>query len=214
MKNLGRYHNGSDSVRQVASADLPTRWGRFRGLGFERDVDQAGWTLRESAVVLVMGDIRSAIPLLRIHSQCLTGDTLGSLRCDCGEQLRIAFSKISGEGAGIVIYESKEGRGIGLMAKLQAYEFQERGCDTVEANDRLGLKSDYRDFSLPIEILRQFGVTKVRLLTNNPDKVTALECAGIGVVERVACEAEPSIHAANYLRTKKEKLGQLLTMLQ
>ncbi len=161
----------SDSIRQVASADFPTRWGRFRILGFERDLDQGGWGRRESAVVLIMGNVKSALPLLRIHSQCLTGDTLGSLRCDCGEQLRMAFSMIASEGVGVVIYESQEGRGIGLMAKLQAYELQDDGCDTVEANDRLGFKSDYRDFSFPAEILRKFGVKKVRLLTNNPAKL-------------------------------------------
>ena len=203
----------SDSIRQVASADFPTRWGRFRILGFERDLDQGGWGRRESAVVLIMGNVKSALPLLRIHSQCLTGDTLGSLRCDCGEQLRMAFSMIASEGVGVVIYESQEGRGIGLMAKLQAYELQDDGCDTVEANDRLGFKSDYRDFSLPAEILRKFGVKKVRLLTNNPAKVAALERAGIGVVERVPCEVAPNGHAAKYLRTKKEKLGHFLTML-
>jgi GTP cyclohydrolase II len=203
----------SDSIRQVASADFPTRWGRFRILGFERDLDQGGWGRRESAVVLIMGNVKSALPLLRIHSQCLTGDTLGSLRCDCGEQLRMAFSMIASEGVGVVIYESQEGRGIGLMAKLQAYELQDDGCDTVEANDRLGFKSDYRDFSLPAEILRKFGVKRVRLLTNNPDKVAALERAGIGVVERVPCEVAPNGHAAKYLRTKKEKLGHFLTML-
>ena len=182
-------------------------------MGFERDLDQGGWGRRESAVVLIMGNVKSALPLLRIHSQCLTGDTLGSLRCDCGEQLRMAFSMIASEGVGVVIYESQEGRGIGLMAKLQAYELQDDGCDTVEANDRLGFKSDYRDFSLPAEILRKFGVKKVRLLTNNPAKVAALERAGIGVVERVPCEVAPNGHAAKYLRTKKEKLGHFLTML-
>lgn len=182
-------------------------------MGFERDLDQGGWGRRESAVVLIMGNVKSALPLLRIHSQCLTGDTLGSLRCDCGEQLRMAFSMIASEGVGVVIYESQEGRGIGLMAKLQAYELQDDGCDTVEANDRLGFKSDYRDFSFPAEILRKFGVKKVRLLTNNPAKVAALERAGIGVVERVPCEVAPNGHAAKYLRTKKEKLGHFLTML-
>jgi GTP cyclohydrolase II len=203
----------SNSVRQIASAHFPSRWGRFHVLGFERDVDRGGWPQRESAVVLIMGEVRSRPPLVRIHSQCLTGDTLGSLRCDCGEQLRMSFSMIAGEGAGVVIYESQEGRGIGIMAKLQAYELQDNGCDTVEANHSLGFKSDYREFTLPAAILGQLGITKVRLLTNNPDKVAGLERCGIAVVERVPCEAAPQPHDLTYLLTKKEKLGQLLTML-
>jgi GTP cyclohydrolase II len=203
----------SGSLRQVASADFPTRWGRFHILGFEWERDEGGWRRRENAVVLTMGDLKCAPPLLRIHSQCLTGDSLGSLRCDCGEQLRLAFSTISQEGAGILIYESQEGRGIGLMGKLQAYQLQDLGCDTVQANEALGLKSDYREFSLPVEILQQFGIREVRLLTNNPDKVAALERAGIVVVERVPCEAMPHRQALKYLVTKKEKLGHRLHML-
>jgi GTP cyclohydrolase II len=198
-------------IRQIASADFPTRWGQFRIFGFERDIDEGGWKRRESAVAMVMGDIKSQPPLLRIHSQCLTGDTLGSLRCDCGDQLRMALSMIAEAGAGMVIYEAKEGRGIGLMAKLLAYELQDQGADTVEANDQLGLKQDYREFILPVEILRQFGVSRVRLLSNNPQKAAALNDAGITVVERVPCEPAPSSHARGYLLTKKEKMGQELT---
>jgi GTP cyclohydrolase II len=202
-----------DPVRQVASVDFPTRWGRFRMIGFERDLPPAGWPRRESALALLMGDIKSKPPLVRIHSQCLTGDALGSLRCDCGEQLRMAFSMIAHEGAGILIYEAQEGRGIGLAAKLEAYELQDLGHDTVEANAGLGLKVDYRDFYLPTQILRQLGVPAVRLITNSPDKLTALQDAGISVVERVPCEAAPDPNASRYLKTKKEKLGQLLTTL-
>jgi GTP cyclohydrolase II len=158
-----------------------------------------------------MGNIHSAPPLVRVHSQCLTGDVFHSLRCDCRQQLELALSMISAEGAGILIYEQQEGRGIGLMAKLQAYELQDSGLDTVEANERLGFKADHRDFTLPAEMLKELGVTRVRLLSNNPDKVEALERAGVKVVERVPCEVEAHEHAEEYLKTKKEKLGHLFT---
>jgi GTP cyclohydrolase II len=182
-------------------------------VGFERDLSQRGSPRRESALALLMGDLKARPPLLRIHSQCLTGDALGSLRCDCGQQLRMAFSMIAREGAGILIYEEQEGRGIGLRAKLEAYELQDLGQDTVEANEGLGLKADYRDYHLPAEILRQLGISAVRLITNNPGKLTALQDAGITIVERVPCEAAPDPNALRYLKTKKDKLGQLLTML-
>jgi GTP cyclohydrolase II len=158
-----------------------------------------------------MGDVHSAPPLVRIHSQCLTGDVFGSLRCDCRQQLELALSTIAGEGAGILIYEQQEGRGIGLMPKLQAYELQDAGLDTVEANEKLGFKADHREFALPAEVLKSLGVSRVRLMSNNPDKVSALERAGIGVVERVPCEVVPSTHAAEYLKTKRDKLGHLFT---
>ena len=162
-------------------------------------------------MALVMGDIHSKPPLIRIHSQCLTGDVFGSLRCDCRQQLEMALSMIAEQGAGVLIYEQQEGRGIGLMAKLQAYELQDAGLDTVEANERLGFKADHREFALPAEILKALQVEAVRLLSNNPDKVAALENAGIRVVERVPCEVAPSTHAEEYLRTKKAKLGHLFT---
>jgi GTP cyclohydrolase II len=158
-----------------------------------------------------MGDIQLAPPLVRIHSQCLTGDVFGSLRCDCRQQLELALAMIAHEGAGILIYEQQEGRGIGLMPKLQAYELQDSGLDTVEANEKLGFKADHREFALPAEILKALGMKRVRLLSNNPEKVAALENAGIRVTERVPCEVEPNAHAADYLRTKKEKLGHLFT---
>jgi GTP cyclohydrolase II len=167
---------------------------------------------RETAIALLMGDVKNSPPLIRIHSECFTGDVLGSLRCDCGQQLQIALSMIAREGAGMVIYESQEGRGIGLMAKLRAYELQDNGYDTVEANQKLGLKPDYREYRLPAAILGELGISKVRLLTNNPDKVRALEDAGIEVVERVPCEVVPSRENVNYLRVKKEKLYHLLTV--
>ena len=197
------------SLVKKAEAKFPTIWGEFRIMGFEGH--QASAQRAEEAVALIHGDIHAAPPLVRIHSQCLTGDVFGSLRCDCRQQLELSLAMIAEEGAGILIYEQQEGRGIGLMAKLQAYELQDSGLDTVEANERLGFKADHRDFTLPGEILKALGVTRVRLLSNNPDKVEALERAGVSVVERVPCEVTPSPHAEEYLKTKKEKLGHLFT---
>jgi GTP cyclohydrolase II len=195
------------SVQQIASADFPTRWGKFRIFGFQGNF---GGRVEE-AVALVMGDIVSASPLVRIHSQCLTGDVFGSLRCDCRQQLEMALAMIAERGAGVLIYEQQEGRGIGLMAKLKAYELQDDGLDTVEANERLGFKADQREFALPAEILKALGVSQVRLLSNNPDKVAALERGGIRVIERVPCEVSASAHSEDYLKTKKEKMGHLFT---
>jgi GTP cyclohydrolase II len=201
----------SNAVQQIASADFPTRWGKFRIYGFRAESGSDGKRPVEEAVALVMGDVRSKPPLVRIHSQCLTGDVFHSLRCDCRQQLEMALSMIRDEGAGILIYEQQEGRGIGLMAKLQAYELQDSGLDTVEANERLGFKADQRDFALPGQMLKALGVTRVRLLSNNPEKVEALERAGVEVVERVPCEVAPNPHAEEYLKTKKEKLGHLFS---
>jgi GTP cyclohydrolase II len=198
----------ANPVQQLASADFPTRWGKFRIHGF-RSKSADGDV--EEAVALVMGDVHSTPPLVRIHSQCLTGDVFHSLRCDCRQQLEMALSMIRDLGAGILIYEQQEGRGIGLMAKLQAYELQDAGLDTVEANERLGFKADQRDFALPGQMLKALGVARVRLLSNNPEKVEALERAGVEVVERVPCEVTPSPHAEEYLKTKREKLGHLFT---
>jgi GTP cyclohydrolase II len=193
-------------IRKVAEADFPSRWGQFRIMGFEgRGNDRR----LETAVALVTGDLEFRPPLVRIHSQCLTGDVFGSLRCDCRQQLEMSLAMIASEGAGVLVYEQQEGRGIGLMAKLQAYELQDRGMDTVEANLELGFKPDQREFALPAEILKILGLREVRLLSNNPDKVRALEAAGIKVVERVPCEVEPHSHAEAYLKTKKEKMGHL-----
>jgi GTP cyclohydrolase II len=197
------------SAEQLASADFPTRWGQFRIYGFRLKPAENGKP--EEAVALVMGDVHASPPLVRIHSQCLTGDVFGSLRCDCRQQLEMALTMIAGEGAGILLYEQQEGRGIGLMPKLQAYELQDSGLDTVEANEKLGFKADHREFAMPAEVLKELGVKKVRLLSNNPDKVAALERAGIQVTERVPCEVVPSKHAEEYLRTKKEKMGHLFT---
>jgi len=196
------------SVRKVAEADFPTRWGHFRIMGF--DGLFKGDRRAEEAVALVMGDIHAAPPLVRIHSQCLTGDVFGSVRCDCRQQLEMSLAMIGHAGAGVVIYELQEGRGIGLMAKLQAYELQDQGRDTVEANEELGFKADHRVFQLPAAILKALGLKAVRLLSNNPQKVAALEAAGIKVTERVPCEVEPHASSQKYLKTKKEKLGHIL----
>jgi GTP cyclohydrolase II len=211
---------GFESVKKIAEADFPTRWGAFRILGFEGRLTAsrpsggaaatgAGKGEVEGLVALVMGDIFSAPPLVRIHSQCLTGDVFGSLRCDCRLQLELSMRRIAQEGAGILLYEQQEGRGIGLMAKLKAYELQDQGLDTVEANEELGYAADYRAYELPAEVLKLLGISQVRLITNNPAKVAALESAGIAVVERVSAEVEPQESFAGYVRTKQEKMGHI-----
>jgi GTP cyclohydrolase II len=193
-----------------AEADFPTKFGQFRILGFEGRERDPETCRPEAAVAVVTGDIHSRPPLVRIHSQCLTGDVFHSLRCDCREQLELALRMIADASAGILLYEQKEGRGIGLIAKLQAYELQDQGLDTVEANERLGFKADPREFVLPAAVLRAMGITEVRLISNNPQKVSALEAAGIRVVERVPCEVPLRERSLEYLKTKKEKLGHLL----
>jgi len=198
-----------ETLRRVASAQIPTRWGVFQTIGFERETSNGN----ETALAIVLGDPgEDGAPLVRLHSQCFTGEVLGSLRCDCGDQLDLAMRAIAEEGTGLVIYEHQEGRGIGLMAKLQAYSLQDKGLDTVEANHALGFAADCRDFSLAAAILRELAVTCVRLLSNNPDKSRALLDAGIEVVTRIPCEAEPNNHSRAYLRAKKEKLGHELTL--
>jgi len=194
-------------LHKVAEADFPSRFGHFRIFGFE---SRNGRSVEE-AVVLKMGDLRGdPAPLVRIHSQCLTGDVFHSLRCDCRAQLELSLAMIADEGRGLLIYEHKEGRGIGLLNKLRAYELQDEGADTVEANERLGFAADLRSYELPAQILLYFGIHRVRLLSNNPDKIQALERSGIEIVERVPCQAEYCETAENYLRTKKERMGHLL----
>ncbi|MGH9412924.1 MAG: GTP cyclohydrolase II [Terriglobales bacterium] len=190
----------SEPLQLAAEADFPTRWAHFRILGFAMG--------GESAVALRLAEQPVTTPLVRIHSQCLTGDVFSSLRCDCRQQLELALAAIAHEGAGVLIYEDKEGRGIGLMNKLRAYALQDEGADTVEANERLGFAADARDYALPAAILRYLGLRHVRLLSNNPDKVRALEEAGIAVVERVPCQPESlSPQARQYIEVKREKLG-------
>jgi GTP cyclohydrolase II len=208
------------SVTKVADADFPTRWGHFRILGFEGLVENpaacndnipAPAVRTESAVALVMGDIHAAPPIVRIHSQCLTGDVFHSLRCDCRQQFELAMLAITDARAGILLYEQQEGRGIGLMAKLRAYELQDKGLDTIEANLELGYEADCRHFELPAAILKQMGVKSVRLITNNPAKVEALELAGIKVAERISAEVPSEPTNERYLQTKREKMGHLVS---
>jgi GTP cyclohydrolase II len=195
----------------VASTRLPTTFGVFDLIGFEGT--NVGKQERETALAMMLGNLRNRTPLLRIHSQCLTGEVLGSLRCDCRGQLELAMSAIADEGSGLVIYEHQEGRGIGLMAKLRAYALQDQGLDTIEANEALGFNADYRDFSLAVAILHDIGVDRVRLMSNNPEKVEALTKGGIEVIELIACEAPPSPYALSYLRTKKKKMGHSLSIM-
>jgi GTP cyclohydrolase II len=210
-----------ESVRKLADADLPTRWGHFRILGFEGTLlapepcngnapaPHASPAPADTAVALIMGDPTGEPPIVRIHSQCLTGDVFHSLRCDCRQQLELALATIAEAGRGILLYENKEGRGIGLMAKLQAYELQDHGRDTVEANLELGFKADCRAYELPGQILLSLGVHSVRLITNNPEKVAAVEAAGIKVVERISAVVPSEPTFERYLKTKQEKMGHL-----
>src|SRR5579872_2551759 len=199
----------SAKLRRIVSTAMPTRWGVFQVDGFELQRDNRR---TETALAMVMGDVKECAPLVRIHSQCFTGEMLGSLRCDCGDQLQMAMQAIAQEGRGIVIYEYQEGRGIGLMPKLQAYALQDWGLDTFEANHTLGFPSDCRDFALPAAILRELGITRVRLMTNNLQKVHAVVSAGIDVVAQLPCEVAPSPHSLAYLRAKKEKMGHSLAL--
>jgi GTP cyclohydrolase II len=198
----------SDSkLNKVAEADFPSRFGRFRIYGFEA----VRATETEEALALKAGDLSPELgpALIRIHSQCLTGDVFHSLRCDCRSQLELALDQIVAEGRGLLIYEHQEGRGIGLLNKLRAYELQDEGLDTVQANEQLGFEADLRDYALPAAILRYFNIREVRLLSNNPEKVAALEKAGIKVIERAPIIAPPLATTAEYLRTKRDKMGHL-----
>ena len=211
--NRGAQNRG---IRRIVSTHLPTVFGVFDLIGFERrGFDRANIAKREgeTALVMALGDLQEGVPLLRIHSQCLTGEVLGSLRCDCRGQLEVAMSTMAAQGAGLVIYLHQEGRGIGLMAKLKAYALQDHGLDTIEANEALGFDADCRDFSLAVAVLYELKVRQVRLMSNNPQKVEALKKGGIEVIELIACEAPPSPYALSYLRTKKQKMGHSLTIM-
>jgi GTP cyclohydrolase II len=196
-----------DSVRKTSEADFPTRFGPFRILGFE---GSGAGGAPEEAVALKMGQLSGSPPLVRIHSQCLTGDVFHSLRCDCRAQLELALHAIAAEGRGLLIYENQEGRGIGLLNKLRAYELQDRGADTVEANQQLGFAADLRGYELAAAILRYLDLDAVRLMSNNPEKIQALERAGVRVTERIPSIVPPLDSTEDYLRTKREKLGHLL----
>src|SRR5258705_9453014 len=198
---------------RIVSTRMPTKWGLFDAIGFERDVS-SGTRRVETALAMVMGNLTNGAPLLRIHSHYFTGEVLGSLRCDCHDQLEMAMQAIAEEGRGLVIYEYQEGRGIGLMAKLEAYELQDAGFDTVEANHALGYKADCRDFDLPAAVVRDLGIKQVRLLSNNPRKARALAKSGVEVVVQLSCEATPNPHSLPYLRTKKERMGHTLSLWQ
>jgi GTP cyclohydrolase II len=202
----GKPSNGQNTgAEMVARAALPTRYGRFTIYGFKGDGPE------EEAVALVRGKVNGkTAPLVRVHSQCLTGDVLTSLRCDCRAQLELSLKKIGEAGSGILLYLPQEGRGIGLMNKLRAYELQDGGMDTVEANESLGFAADARDYDFSAQILKKLGATKVRLLSNNPEKVRQLESAGIRVVERVPCQPRISKTSRAYLKTKKNKMGHIL----
>lgn len=193
------------TVEQVAVAELPTEWGNFKIAGYRSLVSD------EEFVALFKGEMRRDTPtLVRIHSQCLTGDVFGSTKCDCGAQLHQTMKMIDMEGRGAIVYQQQEGRGIGIINKIRAYALQDDGADTVEANEQLGLAVDLREYKQCAEILFDLGLCQVRVISNNPLKLRALEEAGLRIVERVSIQVPPTENAAHYMRTKKEKLGHLL----
>jgi 3,4-dihydroxy 2-butanone 4-phosphate synthase/GTP cyclohydrolase II len=207
IADLIKYRTRTESlVKRVASAKMPTEWGEFRVHAFDNLVD------KQTHVALVCGDITNGKDVLvRVHSQCLTGDVLHSIRCDCGAQLEAAMQRIAAEGRGVLLYLNQEGRGIGLANKIRAYELQDEGFDTVEANERLGFKADQRDYGMGVQILRELGIRSMRLLSNNPRKLVGIEGYGLTVAEWLPLEIPASESTRRYLKTKKDKLGHKLS---
>ncbi len=213
LEKIETTENGSEcpwsgrsiTVEKVATAKLPTKRGDFRIAGYR------SLTSDEEYVVLYKGEMNGDVPtLVRIHSQCLTGDVFGSIKCDCGPQLHKAMEMIEAEGRGAIVYQQQEGRGIGIINKIRAYALQDEGADTVEANEKLGFAADAREYQQCAEILFDLGLCKVRVISNNPDKLTALTRAGLKIVERIPIEVDAEQPSAHYMRTKKEKMGHLL----
>ena len=200
-------------LKQIAQVEFPTRWTDFHLLAFEGTYMSSDKKEKriQTALALIAGNLHHEAPVVRIHSQCATGDVFHSLRCDCHDQLHLALRTIADRGTGILLYEHQEGRGIGLMEKLKAYELQDQGLDTIEANLRLGHAIDHRDYQLPVDILRSLNIRRIRLMTNNPEKIRAVTLSGIDIVERLNAEVPIDPHCANYVATKREKLGHLST---
>ena len=190
---------------------FPTRWAEFQLLAFQGNRVTRKARNVETALALISGDIHSAPPIVRIHSQCTTGDVFHSLRCDCHDQLHLALRVIAERGAGVLVYEHQEGRGIGLIEKLRAYQLQDQGLDTIEANLRLGHAVDLRDYALSVQILKFLKIHSLQLMTNNPEKINAVRSSGIEIVKRLSADVPGNIHSAHYLATKRDKLGHLLT---
>ncbi len=199
------------TLTQIADVNFPTRWATFRLLGFETcRIDRVtGREFSETALALILGDVLTSPPIVRIHSQCTTGEVFHSLRCDCHDQLHLALKLIAEHGAGVLVYEQQEGRGIGLMEKLRAYELQDQGLDTVDANLCLGHAVDARDYALAVQVLRFLKIKSLRLISNNPEKVRAVLKSEIGIVERIAADVPHNAHSSRYLATKRDKLGHL-----
>ena len=213
LKGLSRFqrrlHFPLLMIKKVAEVGFPTYWAEFRLMAFEGFEQREGSKRPETLLALVLGDVQRTLPIVRIHSQCATGDVFHSLRCDCHDQLHLALESIANYGTGALVYEHQEGRGIGLIEKLRAYELQDQGLDTIEANLKLGHPVDLRNYALPVAVLRALGIRSVQLLTNNPEKIAAVRAGGIEIVRRLSADVPDNPHSARYLSTKRLKLGHL-----